>query len=241
MAGIAVINRMAKTANAAPAPKSGRRGKSLNINLQRRTQIGQEKRARTRQKLLDSAFSLLGRENGRNTRIEEICAQSSVSRGTFYNYFNNMDEVFSALSGELSHDFNRAVTAVLSTLPTAAERVSAAVRYYLERALKDPKWGWAMVNISAGGPIFGQDTYEHAECTAKEGILSGEFDIPGPNTGRDIQLGAIHAAMITQLRDPPSPSFPASVARHVLLALTVDRARVEEIVSRDLPDPLDEY
>ncbi|WP_374391933.1 TetR/AcrR family transcriptional regulator [Sphingopyxis sp.] len=210
----------------------------LNINLERRAQIGQEKRARTRAALLDTAFTLLGRENGRNTRIEEICAESGVSRATFYNYFNNMDEVFSALSDELNHDFNRAVTRIISALPTAAERASAAVRYYLERALHDPKWGWAMVNISAGGPIFGQDTYEHAQATAGEGIATGEFEIPGPHTGRDIQLGTTHAAMITQLRNQPSPTFAASIARHVLLALGVPKARADEVVAQDLPDPL---
>lgn len=210
----------------------------LNINLERRAQIGQEKRARTRAALLNTAFTLLGRENGRNTRIEEICGESGVSRATFYNYFNNMDEVFSALSDELNHDFNRAVTRIISALPTAAERASAAVRYYLERALHDPKWGWAMVNISAGGPIFGQDTYEHAQATAGEGIATGEFEIPGPHTGRDIQLGTTHAAMITQLRNQPSPTFAASIARHVLLALGVPKARADEVVAQDLPDPL---
>lgn len=210
----------------------------LNINLERRAQIGQEKRARTRAALLDTAFTLLGRENGRNTRIEEICGESGVSRATFYNYFNNMDEVFSALSEELNHDFNRAVTRIISALPTAAERASAAVRYYLERALHDPKWGWAMVNISAGGPIFGQDTYEYAQATAGEGIATGEFEIPGPQTGRDIQLGTTHAAMITQLRNQPSPTFAASIARHVLLALGVPKARADEVVAQDLPDPL---
>ncbi|MGH6652188.1 MAG: TetR/AcrR family transcriptional regulator [Sphingopyxis sp.] len=210
----------------------------LNINLERRAQIGQEKRARTRTALLDSAFTLLGRENGRNTRIEEICGESGISRATFYNYFNNMDEVFSALSDELNHDFNRAVTRIISALPTAAERAGAAVRYYLERALHDPKWGWAMVNISAGGPIFGQDTYEHAQATADEGIATGEFEIPGPHTGRDIQLGTTHAAMITQLRNQPSPTFAASIARHVLLALGVPKARADEVVAQDLPDPL---
>jgi AcrR family transcriptional regulator len=210
----------------------------LNINRERRAQIGQEKRARTRTALLDTAFTLLGRENGRNTRIEEICAESGISRATFYNYFNNMDEVFSALSDELNHDFNRAVTRILSALPTAAERAGAAVRYYLERALHDPKWGWAMVNISAGGPIFGQDTYEHAQATAEEGIATGEFDIPGPHTGRDIQLGTTHAAMITQLRNQPSPTFAASIARHVLLALGVPKSRANEVVAQDLPDPL---
>ena len=225
-------HRMAEGSNRVGASKRAR--KPLKINLERRAEIGQQKRARTRRSLLDAAFDLLGREHGRNTRIEEICAGAGVARATFYNYFSSMDDLFAALSEDLSHDFNRSVHALLDTMPTASQRSVAAVRYYLQKALDDPKWGWAMVNISAGGPIFGQDTHDLAEKTTQQGIEAGEFDV-GPNTGRDIQLGATHAAMITQLRNPPSGGYPASVARHILMGLGVAKARADEIAGEALP------
>lgn len=205
------------------------------IDVQRRAQIGEEKRARTRTDILDVAFALLGHEKGLTTPIEDICRAAKISRGTFYNYFTGMDQLFDALSFELNHDFNRAVTAILRQMPSAADRVGAAVRYYLERAIKDQKWGWAMVNISTGGPIFGADTYQHAQWTAEEGIASGEFELTGPNSGRDLQLGATLAAMITQLRQSPSNTYPASVARHVLRGMGVSKDRVEQIVTSALP------
>lgn len=206
-----------------------------NIDVQRRAQIGEEKRARTRAEILEAAFALLGHDRGLTTPIEDICKAGKISRGTFYNYFSGMDQLFDALSYELNHDFNRAVTAILRQMPHAAERVGAAVRYYLERAMNDPKWGWAMVNISTGGPIFGADTYQHAQWTAEEGIASGEFELTGPNSGRDLQLGATLAAMITQLRNSPSPTYPVSVARHILRGMGVPKDRVEEIVKQPLP------
>lgn len=207
------------------------------IDPERRAQIGQEKRARTRAEILDAAFTLLGRERGLTTRIEEICDSAGVSRGTFYNYFNGMVELFDALSHHINHDFNRAVMDTIDRLPSAAERAGAAIRYFLDRAIKDPKWGWAMVNVSAGGPIFGAETYANAQRTAEEGIASGEFKLTGPISGRDLQLGAGLAAMITQLRNPPSPTYSASVARHVLRGMGVPKKRVEQIVSRSLPEP----
>lgn len=209
-----------------------------NIDVARRAEIGKEKRARTRAAVLEAAFELLGHEHGLTTRIEEICEAAQISRGTFYNYFNSMEEVYNALSFELNHDFNRAVTVLLNQMPFAAERVGAAVRYYLERALKDPKWAWAMIHVSAGGPIFGADTYQHAQATAEEGIASGEFEMTGPDSGRDIQLGVTLAAMITQLRHPQSGNYPAAIARHVLRAMGVPAKRVEEIIKRPLKDPM---
>lgn len=204
------------------------------IDVERRAQIGAEKRARTRQVLLDAAFTLLGRERGLTTRIEEILEIAGISRGTFYNYFNSMDELFDALQYELNHDFNTAVLKSLADMPLAAERAGYAIRYYLERAREDPKWAWAMVNISAGGMIFGAETYRQAQRTVEEGIESGEFELTGPNSGRDILLGTTLAAMITQLRNPPSSTYPASVARHVLRGMGVPKERVEDIIMRPL-------
>ena len=220
---------MLKPAGAARAKRS-----KPKIDVERRAQIGAEKRARTRQAVLDAAFELLGRERGLTTRIEEILEVAGISRGTFYNYFTSMDELFDALQYELNHDFNSAVLSELADMPLAAERAGFAIRYYLDRALEDPKWAWAMVNISAGGIIFGAETYKQAQRTVEEGIESGEFELTGPNSGRDILLGTTLAAMVTQLRNPPSPSYAASVARHVLRGMGVPKERVEEIIQRPL-------
>lgn len=220
-------------------PRSARKSArpKRNIDVERRAQIGLEKRARTRTTILEAAFKLLGRERGLTTRIEEIIEEAVVSRGTFYNYFNSMDELFEALQYELNHDFNNAVLAAVSDMPDAAARASAAIRYYLARARQDQQWAWAMVNISSGGPIFGVETYRHAQNTVEEGIASGEFELTGPNSGRDMLLGTTLAALITQLRNPPSDTYPVSVARHVLRGMGVPKDRVEEIVARPLPDP----
>lgn len=223
-----------------PNPSDGeklRRAKPK-IDGERRAQIGLEKRARTRKAVLEAAFELLGRERGLATRIEEVLTVTGLSRATFYNYFPSMDELLDALQFELNHDFNTSVLAIVAKMPTSAERAGAAIRYYLGRAKSDPKWAWAMVNISAGGMIFGAETYRQAQLTIEEGIASGEFELTGPLSGRDILLGSTLAAMVTQLRNNPPVTYPASVARHVLRGLGVPKNRVEEIISRPLPDPM---
>ena len=205
-------------------------------DLARRAQIGQERRARTRAQILDAAFVLLGRERGLTTRVEEICGAAGVSNGTFYNHFDGLNDLYAALSYDLNHNFNTAVSSILNEMPSAAERVSAAVRFYLERAVQDAQWAWAMVNISAGGPIFGAETHASAQRTAEEGIASGEFELTGPESGRDLQLGAGLAGMITQLKGPPSPDYASSVTRHILRGMGVPKDRVEAIITQPLPE-----
>ena len=203
----------------------------------RRPVDGSAKREQTRKRLLDAAFRLIGREHGLSVRIEEVCVAAHVSRGTFYNYFSGMDELFAALSFELVHEFNRAVFATMDRMKDTAERTNAAMRYYLERARRDPRWGWAMINISAHGPLFGAETYAHAFRTVEEGMARGEFDLKDAAFGRDMILGTVFAAMRRQLSEGAPSSQPEMVARHILRALGVPGARVETIVSRPLPPP----
>ena len=117
------------------------------------------KRERTRTKILESAFGLLGNEKGLTVRIEEICAAAQVSRGTFYNYFTSLEQLFGILAVELSHDLNRALVATFDETQSHAEGASAAIQHYLHYARRDPAWAWAMVHLSAFGPTFGSEAW----------------------------------------------------------------------------------
>lgn len=207
------------------------------ISLERRAEIGRERRTRTRAAILRTAFGLLGREDGRSTRIDEICQQAEVARGTFYNYFSSTDELFKALAFEISHDFNDAVRVVLQRLPAGAIRSAFALRYYLHKTRDDPAWGWAMVNLSAGGPIFGDETYRYATESIEEGLVTEQFSIPGPEVGRDLMMGSTLAAMITLLRSHQPPDYPELVVAQILRGLGVSATLIEKCVTPDLPDP----
>jgi len=208
------------------------------VNAARRAQIGQEKRARTRASILDATFQAIGHEHGRLARIEQVCELASIARPTFYTYFSSMDELFAALSYELSHDFNDAVTAYCSQLPDQAEEAGAAIRYYLRKAAGDHAWGWGMVNVSVAGPIFGAETCAAATATVTAGLKSGVFKMSDAKAGRDMLLGTTLAAMMTLLRGERSRRYPEAVAHHILVGLGVSSLRASRIVSKALPDPV---
>ncbi len=191
----------------------------------------------TRKRIVDAAFRLIGREQGLGVRIEEICAAVPISRAAFYHYFTGLDELIAALSLELSHDFNRAVLASLARMGSSAERTDAGIRYYLERAVQDPAWGWAMVHISANGPLFGADTADATFVTIAEGIAAGEFDIEDARFGCDMLQGTVLAATITQLKGKARPGHSTMVSRHILRGLGVPPDAIPAIVARVLPDP----
>lgn len=217
---------------------SGDHGKAVKagIDSSRRAEIGQEKRARTRARILRAAFDLFGRENGLFTRVEEICFSADVTRQTFYNHFHGIDDLRDALTYEVNHDFLIAVSRIMESLDDAAERAATAIRHYLEKAAGDPKWGWSMVNISANGIIFGMETYRRAEQTVQEGMDAGTFCLNDARMGRDLIMGTTLSAIVTLLREKPGPRYHLEITRGLLLALGVSNDRADQIVSRPLID-----
>jgi AcrR family transcriptional regulator len=194
------------------------------------------KRERTRKRIFEATFGLIGHERGLSVRIEEICVAAKISRGTFYNYFTSMEELFQVLAVELSHNFNQALISTLATIDSAAHRTNAAVQHYLTRARRDTVWGWAMVHLSAAGPMFGAES--HAACleTVAQGMKAKEFDVPNAECGRDLILGTILSSMISILRGEVSRAQPRVVSRHLLRALGIPDGEARAISESSLPE-----
>ncbi|MES2755977.1 MAG: TetR/AcrR family transcriptional regulator [Pseudomonadota bacterium] len=201
----------------------------------RRGERALEQRARTRSAILGATFKVIGHENGRLVRIEDVVQLARIARPTFYTYFGSIDELFAALSFELSHEFNTRVLAYASQLGDAASEAAFAIRYYLERAASDPKWGWSMVNLSVGGPIFGSETFMAATATVEWGLKTGTFSVADAHVGRDMVVGTALAAMKTILTSECEACYPAQVARQVLLGLGVSEARTRKLIFQPQP------
>jgi AcrR family transcriptional regulator len=194
------------------------------------------KRERTRKKILEAAFGLIGNEKGLTVRIEEICAAAQISRGTFYNYFTSLERLFEVLAIELSHDLNRALVSTWDETLSHAEGANAAIQHYLNYARRDPAWAWAMVHLSAFGPTFGAEAWEACYRSIEKGIEAGEFDVPNATVGRDLMTGTVLATVRTTLRSGGGRLQSRIVAYHLLRAFGVPDARAKEIADHPLPD-----
>jgi AcrR family transcriptional regulator len=192
------------------------------------------KRERTRKRILEATFELMGNEKGLTVRIEEVCAAAKISRGTFYNYFTSLEQLFEVLAIELSHDLNSALVTKWDENQSYAEGSNAAVQHYLNYARRDPAWAWAMVHLSAFGPAFGAEAWDVCYRSLANGIEAGEFDVPNATVARDLMTGTVLATVRTTLRG--GRSQPRVVAYHLLRAFGVPEARAKQIAEAPLPE-----
>jgi len=205
------------------------------VDAERRAEIGRARRARTRAKIIASAFALFGSEEGLFTRVEDVADRAGITRATFYNHFNDMADLREAVTYEVTHDFLVAVINTVLMLEDQRERASAAIRFYLNKAREDPQWGWSMINLSANGIIFGAETTRQAEQTVVDGMEDGRLDVPNSRIGRDMIMGTALAALTSMLREDPGPDYPVQVTAQILIGLGVEAGIAGEIARRPLP------
>jgi AcrR family transcriptional regulator len=198
---------------------------------------GRRRRQRTRLRLIQSAYELLGRPDGRNVQIDNVVQHARVARGTFYNYFESRDNLLDVMAFELNHGLDE----VLAQAPDPLVRTCWAIRCYVRKAALNPAWGWAMLNASSNGQIaFGADTYRNASETIAAGMQSGHFHVPSLQTGLDLVLGTTLHAIRAVCENRTPDAHPENVAFAILLGLGVQPDLAETLIRAPLPiiDPL---
>lgn len=88
----------------------------------------------TRQKLMDAAEVLFGRNGFHATSVTDITRQAGVAQGTFYLYFESKDEVFRALVRDLSHRLRLAIARDTAGVEGRLEVEEAGLRSFLRFA-----------------------------------------------------------------------------------------------------------
>jgi AcrR family transcriptional regulator len=198
-----------------------------------RTTASERKRFLMRTKLLDAAMRVYVRRGGPRPVIDDVIREAKVSRGTFYNHFNSLDEVMAAIGEELSNQMTTDIIPLYSVLVEPWQRISVGVRLFLLRALLDQTWAAYVTRV---------DAWPHDALVARymaldlqNGKASGQFRYERIDAVSDFLRGAsarcIHAIM--EGVDDPNRYMDASV-RMTLAGLGCDTALCEKGVAFSL-------
>lgn len=204
---------------------------------ERRMEVGEVRRLRTRTLLLESALAVLGHEGGRLATVEEIISKAGVSRGSFYNHFDGREQFLEAVAYHLSHEFNTELEMSLGGDNNAIKRGATWIRQYLHRVRADSEWGWALVNVSLNGSkLLGEETYMVAHSNIALGCKQQVWKVHDQDAAVDLAVGTVLAAALRILRGPTKSDHPEKTAYIVLLALGTSPEQIKRFVSMPLPN-----
>jgi AcrR family transcriptional regulator len=98
----------------------------------------EERKAQNREKLLVAARKVFAEKGYGEATARDIVRETDLASGTFYNYFNDKQEIFAALLEEMSEK-GRALARAQRQAPgrTLEQRVANAYRAYFEWAIQE--------------------------------------------------------------------------------------------------------
>ena len=203
----------------------------------RRASIGLEKRERTRLSLIEAAYRVFARKEADAVTIDDIIAEASVARGTFYNYFQTREDVLTAVAAYLSDEMNQKIWAQSVGINDPAERMAIAIRQFLHQAMRDSTWGWVIVRIGlVAAPL--SETIERGVISDLEaGIRLNRFQVDSFQAAIDLVLGTGLMAMRTILQGHKEPDYPEQIAKIILKTMGINDAEAHAIAFKFL-EPL---
>lgn len=201
----------------------------------RRREIGQERRERTRRRLLAAAARVVAEMGENKATIDDFIQAAEVARGTFYNYYTTRDDLIADLWVQVGRNPMQEIQRASATLTDPAERLCAIIRMVLRRAAADPTWGWLVYALSADRDSVNDDLLTYPGPDLLAGRQSGRLQFDDLTTATDLLVGAVRAALRGQLDEGRPPSHGVELCIMLMRALGLDGPEAHRLARQPLP------
>ncbi len=143
-----------------------------------------EKGMATRQRLLDAAERVFGKDGYHDASIAEITREAGVGLGTFYEYFDSKESIFQELVRYMSHELRRRIAERVAAYPSRAEKERVGFQTFFEFVLEHRDLYWIVLQSQ----FVDEETYKWYYRRLAEGYLRGlqEAQANGEVTVQDL-------------------------------------------------------
>jgi AcrR family transcriptional regulator len=170
-----------------------------------------EIRSERRQALIDAAWRCAAVQGFRDLTVDDVCAEAGVSKGAFYGYFDQKQDLLLALLEDDAAALDRELERITSGSPSGVERVRAFAQAMLARG-EDPArvqvrtdlWADLLTEEAVRAQLaeVTQRRRELVRSWIEEAVASGELvEIPA-NALASILLALADGLMLHRALDP---------------------------------------
>ncbi|MFI5297622.1 MAG: TetR/AcrR family transcriptional regulator [Polyangiales bacterium] len=194
-----------------------------------RTRVGAERSARTESRILAAALQVFADLGPDAPKIDDFVLAAGISRGTFYNHFQSVEELLSATSEWTTRETIETIEAALDGIEGPALRYGVGTRLFFAKAKSDPVWCRFVARVWKLGGI------ELPGRDLEEGLRSGVFRAPSVTAGQDLLFGAIRQALMRIGTEKTSPTYGDEMTELLLQALGTDARKIASVMKHRLP------
>ena len=184
----------------------------MRVNLTARAASAEQRRSRTRTRLLDAAVRIIA-EMGRETAsVEDLVVAAGVARGTFYNYFPTVDALIEALSYRLIGTMGETLDVIRQSPSLPATRVAGLAHCLLGASRSDPAFAWVVSRLVGSGARRQPELEDRFDALFAEAVACGQFRTCDTLAARTLAFGAVRMAF----RDLTAGDAPPAHGREVV-------------------------
>ena len=196
-----------------------------------RVRVGRQKRERMRAHLLKSVFSVCSRETLRDpASIDDVVKDASVSRGTFYKYFDSLDEAISELGLQMADEMVTSMLSVYDVLDEPVMRTATGFQMFLLRAAIDRRWGSVIGSIW----LLNSDNFfsKKIKQDIRLGVDTGDYVVVSIDVAADLLMGAKLEAIRRIIGGSADSKYIRTMTAMVLRGFGVSPSRAEKCVQK---------
>jgi len=202
------------------------------VNLERRAEIGREKRARTKAQLIAAAKALFSKGALEAVTVDEVVNEAGVAKGTFYGHFNDMSELAAAVADELVQTFDELIQPQRLTISDPLLRVAFGCDSFIGKALGDRSWALLVTRMARSYPAVGQGARSRLSEDLGEALKKSAQAGLSLELGLEVALGIVLQVASAIGDGRLDARDRAGAVRSILTAIGASRRDAESAVSR---------
>jgi len=203
--------------------------RAMRVNAEARAASAEQRRARTRERLLDAAEAMVAERGVEAASIEEIVRAAGVSRGTFYNYFPTTTDLLHALNTRAAAHLDQRLEEIARRAGDPVERLASALHAALAVHLSDPVRGWVALQIAASRAPRQHSLEARFTAIYEEGVRAGQLRQVEMSAAWTVAFGTLRMAQRDLVAGAASAGPPVEVIALVLAAFGVSYAEARRI------------
>jgi AcrR family transcriptional regulator len=204
---------------------------SARKTVDHRTRVGRERRARTRQRIIEAALGVIAERGPDAPVIEDFIQAAGVARGTFYNHFKTTEELLIATSSWLEDALIDSIESVIGGLDDSVRRAGTGMRLWLNLSRQDPVFCSFVVRSRFRGAAVERTL----ALDLGAAMRSGQMAAPSTELARDLVVGTIREAQARMMEARVPATYPDDVVRLILRALRVEERRIDALLATPVP------
>jgi AcrR family transcriptional regulator len=192
---------------------------------------GGGKRARTRAALLDAAILVVAEKGMEALKISDITSAAEMANGTFYNHFNDKDEVLREAAYGIAFEISRQLDDDMKDIVDAPTRVVTATNSFIEIILHKPEWASLMLASGTYLPQLRADVSQFLRADLERGVAQEKFEVDVSDFLLQQIISLVTVAITTQLEIGRNKALNIEVCEYIMRLLGFSPAKARKIVA----------